>query len=222
MKSLIQVARGYDLPYVSAPSTGTYSHVDLRVHASEIDLIPELRGQPDLKELVGVLNRSRGPFMTHGCALARRPPFEPGGDVPVSEQSRAASHWCTSYVTFSFWELSRNQPNEYVSIYENFTSEASGTEVCFVIQPTYFLTLFEVRQGRKWGDTNATVCLIWVSGWGGTDAVAHSRWRNVTKSLVTFFSDAKKFPDNVSPLGVTVSQHMLIDRYFNPALPAST
>jgi hypothetical protein len=196
--------------------------MDLRVRPSDIDLIPELRSQPDLKELVAVLNRPRGPFMTHGCALARRPPSDPGGQIPVSEQSRSASHWCTSYVTFSFWELSRNRPNEYVSIYENLTSEANGTEVCFVIQPAYFLSLFEVRQARKWSDTNATVCLIWVSGWGGTDVVAYSRWRNVTRGLVTFFGDANRFPDNVSPLGITVSQHMLIDTYFNPALPAGT
>ena len=220
MKSLIHVSKVYDLPYVSAPSERTYRHIDLRVHPSEIDSIPELIGHPDLKELVAVLNRPRGPFMTHGSAMARRPPCEPGGDIPLSEQSRTASHWCTSYVTFSFWELSRNKPEEYLAIFDNFTSEANGMEVCFVIQPAYFLSLFELRLGNKWSDTNATVCLIWASGWGDADVVAHSRWRNVTRNLVTFFSDSKSFPDNAAPLGVTVSQHMLIDRYFNPILPS--
>jgi hypothetical protein len=66
--------------------------------------------------------------------------------------------------------MSRNKPEEYIAIYVDFICDATATEVCFVIHPAYFLTRFEMRVGRKWSDTNATVCLIWVSGWGGSVA----------------------------------------------------
>jgi hypothetical protein len=87
-----------------------------------------------------------------------------------------------------------------------------------VIQPAYFLTRFEIRQNAKWSETNATVCLMWVSGWGNSDVVAHSRWRNAIRSLVAFFNDSSTLPDKATLTGITVSQHMLIDRYFNPTL----
>lgn len=221
MKSLIRVSRVYDLPYFSAPSDGVHCHIDLRVHPSEIDSIPELRGQPRLKELVAIMNRPRGPFMTHGCAIARRPPYEPGGAIPLSKESCTAARWCTSYLTFSFWYLSRNKRENYEDIYESFTDEMNGTEVCFVIQPAYFLSRFEQRVGKKWCDTNATVCLIWASGWGDTDVVSHSRWRNSIKNLVDFFGDTNRFPDNASTSEVTVSQHILIDQFVNPVVKSS-
>ena len=210
MKSIICVSKPYDLPYESTPSDGTHRHIDLRVRPDEINSIPELRGEADLKELVAVLNRPHGSFMTHGCAKAKRPPYEPGGEFPLSEESRSATHWRTSYVTFSFWQLSENKPEKYVPIYEQFKTEANGTEVCFVIQAAYFLTSFEISYGNKWSDSNATVCLVWVTGWGDSDAVAHSRWRNVTRQLTAFFDDRKAFPDYDCASGLTVSQHMRI------------
>jgi hypothetical protein len=116
MNSLIHVAQPYDLPYIAEASDGILPYIDLRVHPSEIDRIPELRGKPDLKELVAVLNRQHGPFMTHGSAFALARPYERAGEIPLSEESRTASRWCTSYVTFSFWHLSQNKPENYVSL----------------------------------------------------------------------------------------------------------
>lgn len=183
---------------------------------SEINSIPELRGESQLKELVATLNNPHRPFMTHGCAKANRRPDDSGSEIPLSEQSKSAEHWCTSYVTFSFWQLCQNKPENYVDLCDQFTMDANGTEVCFVIQAAYFSTLFERQLGRKWSDTNSTVCLVWVSGWGDSDAIAHSRWRNVIKSLIAFFGDDKKFPDHTGVVDTTVSQHMMIAQHFDP------
>ncbi|MBX9600021.1 MAG: hypothetical protein K2X35_03415 [Bryobacteraceae bacterium] len=208
MKRLIEVRRVYDLPYEAENSGQPTKHIDLRIHPSAIQTIPELRGRPGLAELVSVLNR--GPFMTHGSAFGLAPPREPGGKFPLSEESRAARCWCTSYVTFSFWYLAQNIPQNYQLIYEKLKVDAHGTELFFVIQSAYFMTLFEWNYGAKYDETNATVCLLWVSGWGDTSAVAESRWRNVTKTLVNFFRELQPFTEYGPAAGITVSQHMAI------------
>jgi hypothetical protein len=212
MNSLIRVSRIYDLPYVT--EKGVHRYVDLRLHPDEINKIPELAQRPLLRELVSVLNSKEGPFMTHGTAFALAPPYEPGGTIPLSPESQNAAHWCTSYVTFSYWDMRRNKEEQYAALRESFTSEANGTEVCFVIQPAYFLTLFEQQFGAKWSETNATVCLLWVSGWGETEVVAHSRWRNAIKSLIEFFSGFKTNADD--GFATTVSHHLLNENRMPP------
>lgn len=208
MKSLITVRKVYDLPYEAENSGQPTKHIDLRSHRDAIRMIPELRERPDLVELVSVLNR--GPFMTHGSAFGYAPPRESGGELPLSEVSRAARCWCTSYVAFSFWHLAQNISQNYQFIYEQLKVDANGTEVFFVIQPAYFATLFEWEHGAKYDETNATVCLLWASGWGDNSAVAQSRWRNVTKTLVGFFKDLQPFTEYGPAAGITVSQHMAI------------
>jgi hypothetical protein len=113
-------------------------------------------------------------------------------------------------VTFSFWYLAQNVPQNYQTIYEQLKVDANGTAVFFVIQPAYFMTSFEWNYGAKYDETNATVCLLWVSGWGDNPAAAQSRWRNVTKTLVEFFSNLQPFTDRGPAAGITVSQHMAI------------
>ena len=180
------------------PKTGKGTrHIDLHVHPATIHTIPELLGRPDLARLVSVLNR--GPFMTHGSAFGLAPPREPGGALPLSKAPRAARCWCTSYVTFSFWYLAQNTPQNYQRIYEQLKIDTNGSEVFFVIQPAYFMTLFEWNCGAKYDETNATVCVLWVSGWGDSPAIAQSRWRNVTKTLVEFFEDFSR-SRNLGPL----------------------
>src|SRR6185437_7511132 len=125
MKSLVHISKAYDIPYGVEPLAQNHPYVDLKVHPHEIGILPELHGKPELKELVAVLNR--GPFMTHGCAFGLAKPYQPDGDVPISEESKSAQHWCTSYVTFSFWHFSQNVPENYQSIYDRFTASANGT-----------------------------------------------------------------------------------------------
>jgi hypothetical protein len=213
MKTMIRVSRVYDLPYIA--EDGVHPYVDLRLHPADIHRIPELAQQPVLRELVSVLNRKEGPLMTHGCAFALAPPYEPGGTIPLSEESRTAAHWCSSYVTFSYSQMSLNKEGRYVALYDGFTLDAIGTEVCFVIQPAYFLTLFERNYGAKWGETNATSCVLWASGWGAKETIAYSRWRNAVRTLVEFFEGLKRNADDVS--GVTVSQHMMNDTRMPPS-----
>ncbi len=208
MKNLLEVRKVYDLPYEAENAGKTTYHIDLRVDPAAIQTIPELEGRPDLAELVSVLNR--GPFMTHGSAFALKPPRDFAGVLPLSEASRAARCWCTSYVTFSFWYLAQNLAQNYQTIYEQLKAEADGTEVFFVIQPAYFSTLFEWNSGAKYDETNATVCLLWVSGWGDNSAIAQSRWRTVTKTLVEFFRALPTFTEYGPAAGITVSQHMAI------------
>jgi hypothetical protein len=212
MKSTIRVSKVYDLPYIAENST--HSYIDLRLDPDRIKLIPELVSQPVLRELVATLNGKHGPFMTHGCAFAQRPPNEPGGTIPLSPESRGATHWCTSYVIFSYWLMGLNREENYAALYEGYQQEAHGTEVCFVIQPAYFRTLYEERVDAKWSDTNAAVCLVWVSGWGASEASAQSRWRNTVKGLTAFFSGVKVSADEGS--GITVSEHMRSDSPLPP------
>lgn len=213
MKTTITVSRVYDLPYIAEKDVHAY--VDLRLHPADIHRIPELAHQPVLRELVSVLNSKEGPFMTHGCAFALAPPYEPDGTIPLSEESRTAAHWCSSYVTFSYSLMSLNKEEHYVALYDGFTLDAIGTEVCFVIQLAYFLTLFEQNYGAKWGDRNATACVVWVSGWGAKETIAYSRWRNAVRTAVEFFEGFKLNADDVS--GVTVSQHMMNDSRMPPS-----
>lgn len=213
MKSITEVSSVYDLPYVA--DDNVYLHVDLRIHPTEIDAIPELAGRPVLRELVSVLNSKDGPFMTHGSAFALTRPYGSGGTIPLSQESISARHWCTSYVTFSYWQMSLNEEQNFAALYESFTAEANGTEVCFVIQPAYFLTRYERQCGAKWSETNGTVCLVWVSGWGASEVIAHSRWRNTIMSLSAFFRGVAMSDSNGS--GMTVSQHMLNESQMPPS-----
>lgn len=190
MKSFINIDRVYDIPYDVAPSNQNHDHVDLKLHPDEIGKLPELFGRPELRELVVVLNR--GPFMTHGCAFGLAKPYQPDGDVPISDESKRAPQWCTSYVTFSFWQFSQNEPENFLAIYDKLTASANGIEVCFVIQRACFLTLFERMYGSKYEEMNGTVCLVWISGFGETPDIAYDRWRNATRTLTAFFSTLEK------------------------------
>jgi hypothetical protein len=197
----------YDLPYIAEPSLEVFRQVDLRQNPSEINMIPELKDEPDLKSLVSVMNDKDGLFMTHGCALAFRQP-EDYVVIPLSVESSTASHWCSSYVTFSFWQFSMNRVEEYEMLYEKFILEGKGSDICFVIQPAYFCTRFEQRLSRKWGETNGTVCVVWVSGWGDGATIALSRWRNAVKGLISFFSTIGTFDSQIDTAATTLSRHM--------------
>jgi hypothetical protein len=50
---------------------------------------------------------------------------------------------------------------------------------------------------------------MWIAGWGETDAIAHSRWRNAIRNLVLFFGKVSE-ANSKRPVGLTVSQHMRI------------
>lgn len=209
MKSIVRVPNVYDLPYVADPARNIGRCVDLRRNPAMISAIVELKDQPMLKSLVETLNDKNGFFMTHGCAFAHRRPEGNGLTIPVSEESAAASHWLSCYVTFSFFRFSQNNEDEYKAIYDGFSMEGKDTEVCFVIEPAYFLSLFEVLYGRKWGERNATVCVLWASGWGESAAIAHSRWRNAMKNLIQFFSTFKAVHGQTEYGDMTVSDQML-------------
>lgn len=209
MKTIVCATDIYDLPYQPGPGI---RHVDLRRNPREIDRIPELQGEPVLKSLIELLNDPNGTFMTHGCAFALEKPY--GVAVPASETAGTASHWCSSYVTVSFWEFSQNKEEEYAALSEKFASDRDDMEICFVVQPAYFLTAYERSVGAKWGDRNGTVCLIWASGWGNSTAIAHSRWRNAVKALIGFFSTITMPSRQTDAAAVTVSQHMLSQRTF--------
>jgi hypothetical protein len=208
MKSIVQSIHVYDLPYIAEPSRTVFNHIDLRRNPSQISTIPELKDQPVLKSLVEALNDKDGMFMTHGSAAASRRPDGIDVVIPSSEASAAATHWFSSYVTFSFWRFSQNQNEQYQILFEEFNPVGNGSDICFVIQPAYFRTLFEERFGAKWGIRNATICLIWVSGWGGSAAIAHSRWRNAVKGLIEFFRGFK-WIDGQTDSGITVSDLLL-------------
>lgn len=214
MKRMVRVTDVYDLPYQPEPSMGI-RHVDLRQNPREIDTIPELRGEAVLKSLIALLNHPDGMFMTHGCAFALEKPY--GVAMPVSDGAATASHWCASYVTVSFWRLSQNKEEEYEALYEKFASDQYDVEICFVVQPTYFLTAYERNVGAKWSERNGTVCLIWASGWGNSAAMAHSRWRNAVKGLISFFSTFDRQTDSAA---TTVSQHMSQESKFPKMIPA--
>ena len=183
---------------------------DLRLNPNEINAIPEFRSEPALKALVARLNAHDGAFMTHGSALAHRKPEEHGTVIPLSLESDSAPHWSSSYITFSFWQFSLNTEERYRAIYEKYNPPGGiGLEVCFVIQPTYFCTRYEQNLSLKYGDVNATTCVLWVCGWGNSFSVAHSKWRNGLKSLEEFFAAFKLDDELVDPSALTVSHHML-------------
>ena len=205
MKSIVRAPAVYDLPYIADPSRRAAAHLDLRRNPEQISTIPELRGEPTLKSLVQTLNARDGIFMTHGCAVAHQRPECHGITIPVSEESTKAQHWFSSYVSFSFWLFSRNTDDEYQLLFEKYVQEGSGSEVSFVIQPAYFRSRFEEFCGRKWGERNATACVLWVSGWGESAVVAHSRWRNRIKSVIQFFGT---FKAGDIQTGMTVSDQL--------------
>jgi hypothetical protein len=205
MKHLLRVSGVYDLPYIGESSTTVSEHVDLRRFPKQVSKIPELQQARTLRTLVEVLNAKNGIFMTHACAFAHRKPEGRGVIFPMAEASATASHWCTGYVTFSFWRFAQNTEREYEALYEKCFSEESGAEIWFTIQPAYFLSQYEVRIDRKWGERNAFVCLLWVSGCGDSADIAHSHWRKATRSLIQFFESLRGRNGENESSGMSVS-----------------
>ena len=208
MKSIVRVSDVYDLPYIAEPARHVGGYVDLRCNPNLISTISELTDQPMLKSLVETLNDKDGIFMTHGCAFAPQRPEGHGVIIPVSEESANAQHWFTSYVAVSFWRFSQNSEEEYQALYEKYSPQWNISEICFVIEPAYFRSRFEELCGRKWGERNATVCFLWVSGWGESAVIAHSRWRNGIKNLIQFFSTFKAVHGQAKSGGMTISDQM--------------
>jgi hypothetical protein len=208
VKSIARVSDVYDLPYIADLARGVGGYVDLRRDPKLISTIVELKDQPTLKSLVEALNHKDGIFMTHGCAFAHRRPEGHGVIIPVSEESASAQHWCSSYVAFSFWRFSQNTEKEYEALCEKYSPEGNGSEICFVIEPAYFRSRFEELCGRKWGERNGIVCLLWVSGWGESTKIAESRWRNAIKNLIQFLSTYKEVHGQKESGGMTISDQM--------------
>jgi hypothetical protein len=199
-------ARVYELPYLpGARSTSEY--VDLRVNPSKIDAIPELRREPLLKAFVKTLNDPSGVFMTHGSAVAAMRPQASHAAIPIPETATDASHWYTTYVTFSFSLLDENNIEHYQEIYDAFPPHAPEWTVCFELQPAYFLSLFEQEYGSRWGEVNAIVCLLWTSGWGNASHEAHDRWRRSIEVQTDFFMAYSKRL-GAAGNGVTISEHI--------------
>jgi hypothetical protein len=205
MKSLVFTKRVYDLPYESLDQTSAY--IDLRSDPARIDEIPELKWEPRLKPLVAVLNDPPAPFMTHGCAVGSRTPGIVGSTViPFPKTARSAAYWYSSYVIFSLWSLSQNKEEYYKDIYKSYPDTNSECNVCFEIEPAYFVTPYERSLGRKWTETNGMVCGLWISGWGNTSAEAEEKWSSCIDDTVAFFASAMS--NLPQPAGDTLSKHM--------------
>jgi hypothetical protein len=209
MKSIVSSAHVYHIPYL--PQATTSEYMDLRRQPSRIQEIPELRQEPGLIPIVVEINHAAGEFITHACAVASRPPIERDCVIPIPDPAKAAGHWYTSYVMFSFWLLHQNVEERYRAIHDAY-AEKDRYNICFVLQPTYFLSRYEQSVGRKWDERNATVCLIWTSGWGDTVKEAHEKWRTSIQDLVTFFRKRRMSNAPLERTGGTVSDLMIQDR----------
>ena len=121
----------------------------------------------------------------------------------------------TSYLTFSFWLLHQNEEEQYRALHD-VCPDSDGYSICFVLQPAYFVSRYERSVHGKWSDSNATVCLIWVSGWGGTVKEAHDRWQISIRDLARFFTDRRSANGASERTGITVSDQMQIQVQFSP------
>ena len=108
-------------------------------------------------------------------------------------------------LSFRFWYLIQNRRERYESMYQSYPEVTEACSICFEIQPVYFCTPDELREGLKRGETNGTACVLWESGWGDNQQQAHQRWLALIQQLLTFFVNLATF-DGSS--GQTVSKHM--------------
>jgi hypothetical protein len=212
MKSIVFGNVVYDLPYEAFGATSAY--IDLRAHPAKIDEIPELKSEPRLKPLISLLNAPGGMFMTHGCAVASRPPGIPGQtEIRIPYGAKDAPCWYSSYIVFSFWHLNQNKKSRYEEIHRSYPPDRNQFNVCFEVGPAYFTTPDERALLKKKGsDTNEFICDIWTSGWGSNAKEAHDRWSNGIDDLTAFFANLRlKLDDLFTDPGITISQQMFGD-----------
>jgi hypothetical protein len=205
MKYKVFTPEAYNLPYIAQ-----FPYIDLRAQPTRIDELPELRHEPRLRPLVHILNFPQGMFMTHGCAVASRPPGIVGSTpIPIPEDAKPVPHWYSSYVIFSFYHLERNKPDYYDVIFASYPDQSTQSSVCFEIEPAYFCTPHEQKLGLKYGDTNGAICGIWATGWGTTAIMAQNSWGRRIEDLAQFFAAPPEVVRNLPPLtGTPLSQHM--------------
>ena len=205
MKSIVFNERDYDLPYEAQPERNVFAFVDLRLHPELVETIPELKQVPPLKFQVLAFNQPNGPFMTHGCAVAGKPPGAEHSPIPVPEPSKNAPFWCTTCVLFSFWLLDDNTASRYQEMFDSYSFDREDQSVCFEVQKTYFWKPEEIRAGFRDNRAEWHACLLWTSGWGGSKAQAIRGWERCNQDVIEFVK-AYGTPD--SPGGVTVSHRL--------------
>jgi hypothetical protein len=217
MKSILATRQIEYLPYL--PKGTTYEFIDLRLFPNKIEEIPELKAEPALARIVTELNHPQGEFMTHKTLVADRLPDGFGDcEIPLPDSARSARRCYSSYVEFSFWLIDKNYEKDYKPLYDAY-SDKNKCSVCFILQPAYVMN----RQEQKTSSApvnmiNATVCMIWTSGWGGTVREAHDTWQESIQGLTAFFEARRLSLGPNHGLGLTVSDVMRIEAGYSPSI----
>ena len=158
----------YDRPQDDPDS---HSYLDLRRELHRIDEIPEVRGEPALRNLVSMLNDHNGCFRSLGCERWHKAPTsaeEPhqfGSYVGFALDAWPfISKWATQAIVQSF--LARESPNAL----------PDGVKMLFELRPTAFHT----EQIHGWSLD------VWVWGFGDTPDAAHASWERGIERFAHF------------------------------------
>jgi hypothetical protein len=149
------------VPYLrSASDSNSHSYVDLKHHPEQIDLIPEIKGWPELRVTLIEMNAPDTAFSTLGCekAICGKPP-----NAGVS-----------GYVQFRFEDIAiAKNPQSYRRLLDRVQERAvtgwpaNDAEVDFELQST-------VSDDRNEGYWSATIWLIVRNC--ATPEIAKDRW----------------------------------------------
>jgi len=163
-------------PYFT-PNDPSRRYLDLKANPNQTELIPEIKGFPELRPLIETLNRPEARFRSLGCEAALE---------PLSDQSQ---QWkLTSYVDVAFDPLMLNfELHRFESLGGDFrewlqqenaqVNNLTGIE--FVVGSCCFNEL-----GCRWGYYLA----LWVHGYGRSVLEARVNWIVALNRLDRFFS----------------------------------
>lgn len=158
--------QGLGIPYLEGSASGSTNvgYFDLKKNPEALSGLPELRGWPELKNFLRVVNQPDGLFRSLRC------------DVAASRIDHSGcTRKVTSYVTVAFEVLDWNRAQGgYGELYRRFREYSAGVKA-----PVKLVIEFELipTSYRTHGIIRCWSLDVWVSGLGTSKEAARATWR---------------------------------------------
>lgn len=186
------------IPYtgseVRPDGSKNHGYFDLKRNPARINDVPELKGFPELKRFVQMMNGPESHFRTLGCEKV----FSPS-DSPLFKRK------LVTFVDFAFevveWNATKTNCEGLYRAFEEFVGSKGDLPntygVEFSIGPAVFNdhppVVAGVDQHRTPGECMVGwITAIWIFGYGGSDDAARKQWALALRIVHEFFERQNK------------------------------
>lgn len=168
--------KGLGVPYpkVELPTSTNIGYFDTKRFPEKIDIFPELKGWPEIKDLIKVVNQTDSIFRSLRCDVAQ---------CKIARDSYR--HKISSYVTLAFEILEWNSKENFKQLHDEFLTFAKTQSVRadniveFVLEPTSY----NEHAYIAWSVD------IWDHGFGRTGKEAKRNWLSGLCIIKAFVAD---------------------------------